>query len=141
MNRKISRNEKQVLKRRKVVPWWRRKHKCSNKYWSGGWQQHFWIVAKLVNNLRFIILIFDLSSCSYFCFSFTFTVYTNILNAADFMVKKGRKKNSLRANTPHPPTIKIFSFFHHLPPLPPSLPTISFLFFFQPPLLFHTLRL
>ena len=51
MNRKISRNEKQVLKRKKVVPSWRRKHKRSNKYWSGGWQQHFWIVGKLFDLL------------------------------------------------------------------------------------------
>ena len=32
MNRKISRNEKQVLKRRKLDPWWKRKCKRSNKY-------------------------------------------------------------------------------------------------------------
>ena len=58
----------------------------------------------------------------YFCY-FTFTVYTNVLNTVVFMVTKGKKKAILKAK----PT-----------PLYSNPHTISFWYFFQPPLLIHT---
>ena len=48
---------------------------------------------------------------SYFCFYFTSTVYTNVLNTVVFMVRKGNKKA--------PPTLRP-------PPPPPAPATISF---------------
>ena len=72
MNRKISRNEKHKYsneEKLKVGLCWKQKHKRSNKYFPGGWQQHFWIVTQNVgiNNLRSIIL-----KCPRFCLIVTF---------------------------------------------------------------------
>ena len=38
------------------------------------------------------------------CFNFTFTAFTNVLNAVDFRVRKRIEKNILEAPTPKPPT-------------------------------------
>ena len=35
----------------------------------------------------------QLSNICYFCFHFTFTVCTNVLNTVDFVVRKGKKKS------------------------------------------------
>ena len=51
---KKQKRKTQVPKRKKIGPWWRRKHKRPNKHCPGGWQQHFWIVATLVNKQSLI---------------------------------------------------------------------------------------
>ena len=52
------------------------------------------VVTKLVNKQSSIyhFKMFQILLTCYFCFYFTFTVYTNVLNTAVFMVRKGKKK-------------------------------------------------
>ena len=54
-------------------------------------------IFELLQNLSINKLRFILSRCSRFCllvtyFYFTFTIYTNVLNAVVFIVRKGKKK-------------------------------------------------
>ena len=52
------------------------------------------VATKLVNKQSSIyhFKMFQILLTCYFCFYFTFTVYTNVLNTAVFMVRKGKKK-------------------------------------------------
>ena len=54
----------------------------------------------------------------YFCFYFTFTVYTNVSNALVFMVRKKKEKSNLEANLPPLPAIKTQFFPICTPTIP-----------------------
>ena len=90
----------------------------------------FWIATKLANKQSSIyhLKMFWILFTRYFCY-FTFTVYTNVLNTVVFMVTKGKKKAILKAK-PTP--------LYSNPPPSRNPHTISFWYFFQPPLLIHT---
>ena len=68
----------------------------------------------------------------FFCFHFTFTVNTNVLNTVVFMVRKVKKKQ-FKSEPPLPQLLK-FSVFS-------NPPVIILWIFFQLPLIFHTHRL
>ena len=94
MNRKISRNKKHKYSNKEKLALVENENKHSNKYCPGGWQQHVWIVTKIRNKQSSIchLKMFQTLFKRYFCFYFTFTVYTNVLNTVVFMVKKGKEK-------------------------------------------------
>ena len=79
---------------------------------------------------------FQILLTCYFCFYFTFTVYTNVRNTAVFMVRKGKKK-AIKKFKSQPLRLLKFLVFSNPPTIPTFPPTISFWYFFQPPLLFH----
>ena len=131
MNRKISRNKKQVLKRRNVGLWLRRKHSRTNTYCPGGWQQHFF---ELLQNLRISNLLFIILKCFGFCLLVTFVIllllYTQMFWYCSFHGYKRKEKSNFKSQA-NPPIFQ--------PPPPSRNPhTISFWYFFQPPLLIHT---
>ena len=92
----------------------------------------FWIITKLVNKQYSIyhLKMFQILFICYFCFYFTFTVYTNVLNTVVFMVRKGKSnlekqfrsqlprllKLSVVSN-PHPPhsRLLVFAIFSNHP--------------------------
>ena len=82
----------QVPKRRKVGPRWKQNHKPSINIAQEDDSNIFELLQNLwINNLRFII--FKMFYILFICyFYFTFTVYTDVLNTAVFMVRKGKEK-------------------------------------------------
>ena len=115
MNRKISRNEKYKYSNEEKLAFGENENtsaliNITQEYDSNIFEllQNLWI-----NNLRFIIL-----KCSRFCLFvpfvvfFTFTVYTNVLNAVVFMVRKGKKKAIFKANLSRLLKFSVFSNFY-----------------------------
>ena len=72
---------------------------------------------------------FQILFISYFCFYFTFTVYTNVLNTVVFIIRKGKKK---AVSKPILSPLLKFSLFSNPLVFQPSR-LLVFDFFFQPP--------
>ena len=94
----------QILKQRKVGLWRRRKCKHPNKWMTAA----FLNCCKTVNkqSLTYPLKMLQILFTCQFCFYFTFTLYTNVLNTVVFMVRKGKRKekSNLKANPPPPPS-------------------------------------